>query len=119
MKAAILLQYAVSAVLVLSAVGLASAKCPNGIRIRPEWRDLTNKERKRFLDAINTLHRKRDGYNTFADIHNQMTNEWHNGAHFFPAHRVMLLRFEEALRKVDPDIVFPYWDWYVFQKLYI
>lgn len=99
-----------SALLYLPA--LVSAQCPNGIRIRPEWRDLPDREKQRFVSAINTLHRQRNGFNVFSSIHNQMQNAWHNGVHFFPAHRVMLLRFEEALRAIDPAIVFPYWDWY-------
>lgn len=94
-----------------------SAQCPNGVRVRREWRDLSDADKQRFVSAISKLHRERDGFNAFVGLHNQMQQLWHEGSHFFPSHRLMLLKFEEELRKIDPGVPFPYWDWYATSHL--
>ncbi|KAI3658124.1 hypothetical protein MP638_005063 [Amoeboaphelidium occidentale] len=84
--------------------------CGGRIRIRYEWSDLPRAEQVKYLDAVSKLHRERRGFEHFAQKHVEHFNAWHKQPVFLPAHRAMLSEFEEALRRIEPDVVLPYWD---------
>ncbi|KAL4235257.1 hypothetical protein ACF0H5_006895 [Mactra antiquata] len=82
---------------------------PSGHRDRQEYRTLNQRERQRFHDALNRLYE--DGtIRAFARLHARGYNVHGNGPSYFPWLRVFLVMFEEALRRVDPTVVLPFWD---------
>ncbi|KAK9766952.1 hypothetical protein K7432_003582 [Basidiobolus ranarum] len=80
------------------------------IRVRKEIRQMTDNERNAFFRAIIEL-KKRNIYETFAFTHSNYEVYAHGTPDFFPWHRQFLLTFENALRKIDPSVNLPYWDW--------
>ncbi len=78
--------------------------------VRKNYRNLTDVERDRFVQALN--HVKSTGLvDQFAEIHERhFSHLIHRSSHFLPWHREMLLRFERALQLFHPDITIPYWD---------
>ncbi|WP_128981257.1 tyrosinase family protein [Streptomyces roseicoloratus] len=85
---------------------------------RKNQRDLTSAERKRFVSAV--LELKRTGqYDDFVRIHidhyvadgEGKLRVAHMCPSFLPWHRRFLLEFERALRRIDPSVTVPYWDW--------
>jgi len=93
--------------------------------IRKEIRALSADERDKFISSV--LELKRLGlYDHYVHAHHQIMiptvlcgeprhPEYRNGAHqgpaFLPWHRAFLLQFEADLRKIDPSVTVPYWDW--------
>jgi len=49
-------------------------------------------------------------YNVYPTIHGAAMSA-HGTPWFLPWHRVMLFKFEEDLRAIDPCVTLPYWDW--------
>ncbi|CAG5130855.1 unnamed protein product [Candidula unifasciata] len=82
--------------------------------VRKEYRVLTDEERTRFHDAINTLKRdttvEPNKYDAIALLHVSAVNSAHAGAGFMGWHRIYLLMFESALQEVDQSVCLPYWD---------
>ena len=78
--------------------------------IRKDYRDLTDVERDRFVQALR--HVKSTGIvDRFAQMHaRHFSHGIHRSSHFLPWHREMLLRFERALQAFHPDITIPYWN---------
>lgn len=79
---------------------------------------LTRTERRRFVDAV--LELKRSGeYDDFVRIHIEYfvadgdtgLRAAHMTPSFLPWHRILLLEFEKALRRIDESVTVPYWDW--------
>ncbi|KAH3769102.1 hypothetical protein DPMN_170349 [Dreissena polymorpha] len=86
-----------------------------GLRVRKEYRRLTDQERINFHRAVNML--KADTsvapnmYDALSAIHQGiMTTAAHGGPNFLGFHRVYLLMFENALRQKIPSVTVPYWD---------
>ncbi|MEU6732515.1 tyrosinase family protein [Streptomyces physcomitrii] len=88
------------------------------VYVRKNQRHLSRAEKRRFVAAV--LKVKRSGqYDEFVARHiaqyNADGDEGLRLAHmtptFFPWHRRFLLEFEEALRRADPAVSVPYWDW--------
>ncbi|MFF1561903.1 tyrosinase family protein, partial [Streptomyces sp. NPDC058279] len=80
------------------------------LRVRKNYRSLTDGERDRFVQALFELKTK-GIVDQFARVHaSQFNNGIHMTSHFLPWHREFILRFEAELRKVHPDITLPYWD---------
>jgi HEAT repeat protein len=105
------------------------------VRIRKDHRSLTQKERDRYLEALDYMHRQLaspdgDGsmYEYFVRMHNlaaagymfgtddrppYIQYYWFDMAHKAPAfltwHRVFLLQFEREIQKAYPDVAIPYW----------
>lgn len=77
---------------------------------RKNYRDLTNVELDRFVQALH--HLKSTGLvDQFADEHAAFFHMGiHGSSHFLPWHRDFLRRFEDALRTYHPDISIPYWN---------
>lgn len=78
--------------------------------VRTNYRNLTDGERNRFVQAL--YHVKSTGLvDQFAEIHDRhFFHGIHRSSHFLPWHREMLLRFEHALQVHQSDIMIPYWD---------
>lgn len=105
----------------------ASASREEALRVRKNVKALTRQERRDFVAAVRALKsvrspfdRKLSYYDQFVAWHLSlypcgMGHEMirpHGGPMFLPWHRLFLLRFENALRKVSgKPITVPYWDW--------
>ncbi|MFF2301347.1 tyrosinase family protein [Streptomyces sp. NPDC058128] len=85
---------------------------------RKNQRDLTGAERRKFVAAV--LELKRTGaYDRLVRTHiDHYTADGegrlrvaHMTPSFLPWHRKFLLEFETALRRIDPTVSVPYWDW--------
>ncbi|MEU0375286.1 tyrosinase family protein [Streptomyces sp. NPDC006283] len=85
---------------------------------RKNQRNLTRSEKRRLVGAL--LELKRSGrYDEFVSMHGEYyvsdaedrPRVAHMTPSFFPWHRTFLLKFEQALQKVDPSVSVPYWDW--------
>ncbi|XP_076448804.1 uncharacterized protein LOC143285427 [Babylonia areolata] len=83
--------------------------------IRKEYRMLTDEERRRFHEAVNTLKRdttvEPNKYDALALFHTGVATFVAHGGYGFPGwHSVYLMLFEAALQDVDPSVCLPYWD---------
>ncbi|KAJ7931271.1 tyrosinase [Mycena leptocephala] len=101
-------------------VKAGSLSCPSLVK-RQEWRDLTNKEKLQYIDAVKCLQRlpaqglvkaARTRFDDFQAVHINLTDEIHLVGQFLPWHRRFLSVFEETLKS---ECAFkgglPYWDW--------
>ncbi|MEU9392483.1 tyrosinase family protein [Streptomyces sp. NPDC048324] len=85
---------------------------------RKDVSTLTAAEKRRFVTAMLEV-KRRGEYDEFVRMHiDYYTSDGEEGlraAHmtpsFLPWHRRFLLELETALRKVDPSVSVPYWDW--------
>lgn len=109
-----------------------------GALVRKEQAELTPAEQKAFNAAIKKLWTTRDPadptyhrYDRIVNIHGDMMYAKHTvpmvmglssagqvvpyplaGLYkFLPWHRAYLYAFEQELRRIDPSVVVPYWDW--------
>lgn len=86
--------------------------------VRKDVSRLTASERRRFVNALLEI-KRRGEYDEFVRTHIQFfvpdgergLRAAHMGPSFLPWHRRFLLDLEEALRRVDPSVTVPYWDW--------
>ncbi|KAL5022793.1 hypothetical protein ScPMuIL_001948 [Solemya velum] len=89
---------------------------PDGqLRIRKEYRMMTNQERNDYHRAVLLLKQDRsvspNRYDALANFHSGLTSmSAHGGPNFLGWHRVYILMFENALREMIPDVTLPYWD---------
>ncbi|KAJ3075858.1 hypothetical protein HK102_005520, partial [Quaeritorhiza haematococci] len=103
----------------LSTINDQLRKCPPRlVRVRKEWRELTETERLAFLNAVNVLKAKpsllgttKSRYDDFAMIHWENVAEAQGVPAFLPWHRWFLRLFEKELQVIDQKVVVPYWDW--------
>ncbi|WHM38235.1 tyrosinase family protein [Streptomyces sp. BPTC-684] len=89
--------------------------------VRRNHLDMSRSERRRFIKAV--LEIKRRGiYDRFVKLHVDVNSQdyldkdtgkrvGHINPGFFPWHRQYLMEFEKELRRVDPTVTLPYWDW--------
>lgn len=87
---------------------------PNKIKIRKEFRNLTEIEWNTYKTAVFNL--KNSGYlEPLARIHKNSIKIAHNSLEFLPWHSLFLLFFEYLLNTTEtqnnPNITIPYWDW--------
>jgi len=102
------------------------ASVPNlldgSIAIRRNVSDLSPDERARYVFAVKALKKKPSDfspglsvYDTFVAWHRDAFGcaimAAHMGPAFLPWHRIFLRLFELELRKIEPDVSVPYWDW--------
>ena len=80
------------------------------MRCRKNYRDLTNVERDRYVQAL--YHVKSTG--VVDQLANEHETNFHHGihgtSHFLPWHRDFVRRFEDALRTYHPAVTIPYWN---------
>jgi tyrosinase len=100
----------------------AAATCSNPLE-RKEWRQLSNEERRSYINAVKCLHSTAPeaGYeiaavqNILDDMtytHNSLAGDIHFVAQFLPWHRWILARHESLLRNMCGYTgAQPYWDW--------
>ncbi|KAJ1925823.1 hypothetical protein IWQ60_004310 [Tieghemiomyces parasiticus] len=84
-------------------------RCANPI-VRKEIRQLTQGERDAFFNAVKTL-QSQGQFDKFPADHLQNSPTIHGNAIFLPWHRRYILEFERALRRINPSVTLPYWDW--------
>jgi len=77
---------------------------------RKDQADLTEYERQRLVCAWDVLNAN-GTLGSLVDIHSDIAHNPHGTQRFLPWHRVYLVKLEQALRAVHPDVVLPYWDW--------
>jgi len=89
--------------------------CAADPRTRKELGSLTPAEASAYQAAVLALHAKEaapgdglDWFEEFIRVHAEMAAEMHWTPHFLPWHRLFLLAFENALRKIDPTVTIPY-----------
>lgn len=86
--------------------GKWSAPC----RVRREWNGMLPGERYRFISTLKKASTRSD-YRNLVIRHTKQFSNIHNNRQFLPWHRWYLLQMENILRKVDPIVTVPYWDW--------
>jgi len=68
-----------------------------------------------FISAVKALKARTTSpnYDDFplAHTHMQHNGQAHERYTFLPWHREFLLKFEDALLSIDPNVTVPYWDW--------
>jgi tyrosinase len=82
------------------------------MRIRKDVDNLTDTEQRRLISALTQLKALPDpaaNYVHFASIHGRSCP--HGCELFLPWHRAYIYEFETALRRFEPDVTLPYWDW--------
>jgi tyrosinase len=79
---------------------------------------LTEVEQERFLCAFNVIN-SNGVLGQLVDIHGEPSHLAHSQQRFLPWHRIYLLKFEQALRAIHPDVSLPYWDWTQASEQYI
>ncbi|KAJ3229658.1 hypothetical protein HDU81_005192 [Chytriomyces hyalinus] len=103
------MKFVILLLLRLALTASALAACSSW-RTRKEWRDLSVAEKESFINALNVV-RENGKYAQYVKVHAQYLQSIHGRPLFLPWHREMLRRFEDELRKVDPSVTLPYWDW--------
>ncbi|MFF4014428.1 tyrosinase family protein [Streptomyces sp. NPDC001843] len=86
--------------------------------VRKDAATLTAAEKRRFVSALLEV-KRRGEYDQFVRTHieyfspdgEQGLRAAHMAPSFLPWHRRFLLEMESALRRVDPSVTIPYWDW--------
>ncbi|NUP24766.1 MAG: tyrosinase family protein [Streptomyces sp.] len=86
--------------------------------VRKNVSRLTRTERRRFIEALLEV-KRRGEYDEFVRLHiihfrgdgDRGLRAAHMTPSFLPWHRQFLLDMENALRRVDPSVTVPYWDW--------
>ncbi|MEU6376619.1 tyrosinase family protein [Streptomyces sp. NPDC046909] len=86
--------------------------------VRKDASTLTSAEKRRFVKAMLEV-KRRGEYDEFVRMHIDFyvtdgeggLRTAHMAPSFLPWHRRFLLDLERALRRVDPSVSVPYWDW--------
>ncbi|KAI9296135.1 Di-copper centre-containing protein [Neoconidiobolus thromboides FSU 785] len=78
--------------------------------VRREVRELSDSELRELHTAFNDL--KANGvWDRFCRTHLDNVPFAHSTPYFLPWHREFIYRFEQELRRVNPRVSLPYWDW--------
>ncbi|KAL4234427.1 hypothetical protein ACF0H5_006074 [Mactra antiquata] len=84
------------------------------LRVRREYRLLTDAERHLFHQAVNMLKYDRsiqpNRFDALGRLHELLGERAHDGPNFLGWHRLFLLLTENALREKIPSVTIPYWD---------
>lgn len=90
-------------------------------RIRKNQKDLTPQEWDKFINAVKLLKAPGAAFPNYNDLAKCHQTSMHHTGHQFPYfltwHREYLQKFEDRLRKIDPTIIIPYWDWTVDRQI--
>jgi len=119
------------ALLRLAATGVAAvalrgsaARAGGSLRVRRNARTLTAEEWGRFVRAVHAMKDlpslydpSINAYDYYVRLHlgayYDETMPAHMAAAFLPWHRQLVLMVEQDLRRTEPDVTIPYWDWTV------
>ncbi len=88
----------------------ATVPAQPGSDIRRNVYDLTRREWRRFVDALDRA-KASGAYDRFVVEHLLAMGFAHRSPTFGPWHRWYLRRFERALQSFVPGVTVPYWDW--------
>ncbi|XP_052818780.1 putative tyrosinase-like protein tyr-3 [Mya arenaria] len=83
---------------------------PTGFRRRSDIRTLSRQDREAVFDVFRTLY-ENGVLGRFGRVHGQNIPLKHRGRAFLPWHRMLVVAFEEEMRKINPDVSLPYWDY--------
>jgi tyrosinase len=100
--------------LLLSTSMPLQAEPASTLRMRRDIRNYNEKELEALRRAFIGLYESAgdNGYQKISGLHGEPDRYCHNDPTIFlPWHRAYVLRFEEALRLVDPASVLPFWEW--------
>jgi tyrosinase len=114
-----------AAAVVLLIVLCAAAAAQADIAVRKDVKDMTEQEKRTFINAVLKLKHTRSPfgkhgisyYDVFVYYHRRVSNLKVDGAHrgpaFLPWHREFLYAFEAALENLSHNkkLAIPYWDW--------
>ncbi|KAJ3219349.1 hypothetical protein HDU67_001568 [Dinochytrium kinnereticum] len=87
------------------------------VKARKEWRDMSTVEKEAYFNAVQKLRTtpskagRRSFYDDLVAVHAGTRGYIHGTTAFLPWHRAFLQIYEEALQKIDPNVVLPYWAW--------
>ncbi|KAJ3072705.1 hypothetical protein HDU98_003077 [Podochytrium sp. JEL0797] len=106
----------------LAAAALASAQsCTNPI-VRPEWSTLSAAQKALYVSSIQKLAARPSSsenvanpaltnFYDFVNLHARASPWAHGSAEFYPYHRAMMWKFEQAMQSVGWVGGVPYYDW--------
>ncbi|KAI0226408.1 hypothetical protein L0F63_002380, partial [Massospora cicadina] len=77
---------------------------------RREIRELSWEELQNFYSALEAM-KKSGVYDRICRIHLENVSFAHATPYFLPWHREFIYRFEQELRRINPRVTLPYWDW--------
>ena len=92
----------------MQVIQMIDAACQTVVT-RKEFRDLTSTERTKWLNAVVKLF-KSPTWGELSKLHVTYSVYGHNTPALLPWHRQLLMQYQQALNKIDPDVVIPYWD---------
>lgn len=83
---------------------------------RKNQSSMTDEEKERFLNAIQTLISSGDygRHVSHHANHNHRMHSFHGRIgmlRFLPWHRIYLFELEQMMQAIEPDVFIPYWDW--------
>lgn len=90
--------------------------CDGSFRRRRDIRDLAKWEVDRWVRAIQAVMKvpsdnSLSEWEELVQHHQTFGDEAHGGCYFLPWHRLFLLQLENLMRRHEPDVTLPYWDW--------
>jgi hypothetical protein len=82
---------------------------------RPNWYNMTNGDRLKFVNTFKKLNSgpRPTVFDEIAGKHPKYFNSMHYTPSFFAWHRIYCVELEQELKKIDPSVSLPYWDWTV------
>ncbi|XP_045172669.2 putative tyrosinase-like protein tyr-3 isoform X2 [Mercenaria mercenaria] len=83
---------------------------PTGKSTRSEIRTLSEEGWHNVTDVFRQLY-EAGTLQSFGRLHGQARSMAHKGAAFLPWHRVFLVHFEQEMRRINPSVSLPYWDY--------
>ncbi|KAJ3066459.1 hypothetical protein HDU98_010199 [Podochytrium sp. JEL0797] len=109
--------------LALATSTLITAQCTKPI-VRQEWSTLSSAQKAQYISSIQQLAARPQNpapqvnldpsiisLHDFVNIHARSSPWAHGSAEFYPYHRAMMWKYEQALATVGWTIGAPYWDW--------
>jgi hypothetical protein len=99
-----------------SLLQLGSVFSQDFVRPRPNWHKMSDADRSKFVRTFNQLNsgERPTIFDQIAGKHPQNFDVIHNNARFFAWHRIYLVELEQELKRIDPSVSLPYWDWTVY-----
>ncbi|KAJ9074315.1 hypothetical protein DSO57_1007736 [Entomophthora muscae] len=77
---------------------------------RPEIRELSREELRDLHEALQVM-KEEGSFDRFCRMHLENVPFAHATPYFLPWHREFTYRFEQELRKINPRLTLPYWNW--------